>query len=54
MFNSMVLKVVICNLYMVVDEIVKYYVVDCSKLYVIYNGVDNIVFYFGLSVEFCV
>ncbi len=52
MFEHPALRTVICNSRMVADEICRFYDVHRSKLQVIYNGVDTIVFHPGLADEF--
>jgi UDP-glucose:(heptosyl)LPS alpha-1,3-glucosyltransferase len=52
MFEHPALNAVICNSFMVADEVASYYGVDRSKLHVIYNGVDPAVFHPGLAAEF--
>jgi len=52
MFEHPALQAVICNSFMVADEVATYYGVDRSKLHVIYNGVDPAVFHPGLAAEF--
>ena len=52
MFESPMLKAVICNSRMVADEISLHFGVESSKLQVIYNGVDAAVFHPGLAGEY--
>ncbi len=52
MFEHPALNAVICNSFMVADEVAMHYGVDRSKLHVIYNGVDPAVFHPGLAAEF--
>jgi len=52
MFEHPALNAVICNSFMVADEVATHYGVDRSKLHVIYNGVDPAVFHPGLAAEF--